>query len=784
MRLLAWFLSTAAAAAAATTFNYRDVGFDSGGWVTGLYLHEPTGIVYQRTDVGGAYRSDDGGRNWEWLSGNFESADYAWSTQGLAVNQSDPAGQTVLTSVGNGAPAPSSGVYKSTDGGRTWVKKLGGVAANSNCFTRHASPVLAIDEGRPSRVWAAMQQGLWRSDDGGETFAPVEAFNAAPFYPAGSDGCDHGQCATMALVSLVPPGAGGVVAPALAAHVLVGAHIMGLAFSADDGATWQQLSVSAGTLPTAINITTPWRVHRMPNGTAFVAADVTRGGPDGTTGGVWRVDAPSLAAWANPASWVWTDITPQPAAAWGFWGLVDTPLGFDGGLLVVAASAPDTIFTSTDGGASWRQRNSTVGYAQPCWQPAPGQSQLLPFGRNNIVISSRNPGVWLLSTGFGVASSTDEGDTWGWSSAGLGEVVTFRCHSHPTRANYTFCGAGDLTGFIITDGGVSSKALAVFAHEPTRWAVDFAHGAVWDSLDASSPGLSFPGGFQLGAALGQWITWPDPAASPTSMRWVAGVNSSGALHGLSLQWVAVLQSGDDPLDVLLLTSNGDYSGTFSEWNSSMPLAAYTGGLVRSRDGGATWAHVAAQPPSGFAGTVWYDVNQLALDGGDADARYWALAGVGLHVSHDRGETWGAPLPLCAGAGFAANVVADPAAAARGESGVWLLGAGACFGASALRHSRDLGQTWTEYGNFTVPFLAPVAAHASGRLAIVAFAAGDTTSHVHVSLDGALTWTPVDLAERGHYLGPGVSGLEWDAVDKTVLYISTNGHSVVVVKFDE
>lgn len=768
------------------SFSYRDVGFDSGGWVTGLYVHDETGLVYQRTDVGGAYRSDDGGRSWEWLSGNFESADYAWSTQGLAVNQSDPTGLTVLTSIGNGAPAPSSGVYKTVDGGRTWVRKLGGVAANSNCFTRHASPVLAIDAARPSRAWAAMQQGLWRSDDGGETWVAVEAFNASPFYPTGSNGCEHGQCATMALVSLVPPDSSGAVEPALAAHVLVGAHIMGLAFSSDDGASWQQLSVAAGTLPAAINITTPWRVHRMPNGTAFVAADVTRGGPAGTTGGVWRVDAPSLASWADPTQWVWVDITPRPQAAWGFWGLVDTPLGFDGGMLVAAASAPDTIFTSTDGGASWRQRNSTVAYAPPCWQPSAGQSQLLPFGRNNIVISSLNPGVWLLSTGFGVASSTDEGDTWGWSSRGLGEVVTFRCHSHPTRSNYTFCGAADLTGFIITDAGASSTALAVFAHEPTRWAVDFAHGVVWDGFDADAAGLSFPGGFQLGLSLGQWISWPDPSATPTSMRWFAGVNSSGVLGGLSLQWVGVLQSADDPLDVLLLTSNGDYSGTFSEWNASMPLAAYSGGIVRSRDGGVSWAHVAQQPLRGYVGTVYYDVSQLALDGSDASVRYWALAGAGLYVSHDRGETWGAPLPLCNGAAFSANVVADPTAPARNESGgVWLLGAGTCFGSSALLHSRDFGQTWTARGgNFSVPYLAPIAVHASGRLAIVAVADGDATPHVHVSLDGAMTWVPVDLAERGRYLAPGVSGLEWDAVDKTVLYVSTNGHSVVVVKLDE
>ena len=70
------------------------------------------------------------------------------------------------------------------------------------------------------------------------------------------------------------------------------------------------------------------------------------------------------------------------------------------------------------------------------------------------------------------------------------------------------------------------------------------------------------------------------------------------------------------------------------------------------------------------------------------------------------------------------------------------------------------------------------------IALVATNNNDPTSHVWVSFDRGITWTAVDLAERGHYLAPGVSGLEWDAVDSSVLYISCNGHSVVVVKFDE
>ena len=56
--------STARAASATTAapplplrdlqYAHRPVGFDGGGWVTGLVAHAATGIVYARTDVGSA----------------------------------------------------------------------------------------------------------------------------------------------------------------------------------------------------------------------------------------------------------------------------------------------------------------------------------------------------------------------------------------------------------------------------------------------------------------------------------------------------------------------------------------------------------------------------------------------------------------------------------------------------------------------------------------------------------------------------------------------------------
>ena len=157
-----------------------------------------------RTDVGGVYRSSDGGETWDWLSGY--TAGLPWSTQGLAVNQSDPSGLTVIIGVGTDHATNMTGVWKSTNGGTSWTHVLGNVYFNGNGNSRQAAPCLAIDEARPWRVWAAAQEGLWLSTDGGDSWAPVTTFNEvcarAPAAPTMS-GPTHTPMACCAALRLV-----------------------------------------------------------------------------------------------------------------------------------------------------------------------------------------------------------------------------------------------------------------------------------------------------------------------------------------------------------------------------------------------------------------------------------------------------------------------------------------------------------------------------------------------------------------------------------------------------
>lgn len=131
----------------------------------------------------------------------------------------------------------------------------------------------------------------------------------------------------------------------------------------------------------------------------------------------------------------------------------------------------------------------------------------------------------------------------------------------------------------------------------------------------------------------------------------------------------------------------------------------------------------------------------------------------------------------------------------GKGSVWAVVNTDAYGpgpGQALQHTKDYGVTFVPIGNFTVlnsnsnegwPYPV-IASHAAGRVALVAMGPGDVVPHIWASLDSGATWTLVDDSAAGQYITPGVVGLEWDARDPSVLYISTNGRSIVTVRFSQ
>jgi photosystem II stability/assembly factor-like uncharacterized protein len=201
-------------------------------------LYIGTGQVTSRWDIAaghGVYRSGDGGKTWE--------------PRGLAASRHigrlwiDPRNADVVLVAAQGhffGPNPERGVFRSTDGGRSWQKVLF-VDENSGATD------LAADPAAPDTVYASTWQvryypwlsyftpnvgpgsGIYKSIDGGRTWTRLTG-HGLPTEPMGRIGL------------AVAPGSRG-------ARVYASIHTagpgVGLYRSDDGGATWQRVNADA-----------------------------------------------------------------------------------------------------------------------------------------------------------------------------------------------------------------------------------------------------------------------------------------------------------------------------------------------------------------------------------------------------------------------------------------------------------------------------------------------------------------------------------------------------------
>lgn len=154
--------------------EFRLVGPFRGGRATAVAGVVQDPMTYYMGATGGVWKTDDAGDSWYNVSdGFFNTA----SVGAITVSESDP--NVVYVGMGE-APvrgvmtSHGDGVYKSTDGGKTW-KHIGLER------TRHISKIvvhpqnsdLVIVGAQGSPYGATEDRGIYRSEDGGETWTKV-----------------------------------------------------------------------------------------------------------------------------------------------------------------------------------------------------------------------------------------------------------------------------------------------------------------------------------------------------------------------------------------------------------------------------------------------------------------------------------------------------------------------------------------------------------------------------------------------------------------------------------
>ncbi|HYH46653.1 MAG TPA: hypothetical protein VEG34_13290 [Thermoanaerobaculia bacterium] len=182
-----------------------------GGTITALAVAPSARrTLYAGTAEGVVFRSEDAGANWAYAGGVLPEAQVA----DLDVDPHSPA--TVYAAICLSQiepPFEDGGLFKTTDGGRTWRPlDLG--------LTFCTILEVAVDPFEPSTLFAATLEGLLRSDDAGATW------QRSPGFP--SDPLDD----TVTAVAFEPAMPGTLYA----IHRQLGLHK-----SVDGGATWTAL---------------------------------------------------------------------------------------------------------------------------------------------------------------------------------------------------------------------------------------------------------------------------------------------------------------------------------------------------------------------------------------------------------------------------------------------------------------------------------------------------------------------------------------------------------------
>jgi photosystem II stability/assembly factor-like uncharacterized protein len=303
------------------------------------------------------YRSLDGGASWVRSDTGLGNA----PALGLAVSSADPG--TVYTATAPGwptDPAGPSGVFRSVDGGDTWVQTTDVVGAT----------VMAVDS-TGTTVAIGDPAGVLRSLDGGVTWFPasqgmletsvtavaVDPTNAAVSYAStgSKEGLfksnDGGRSWTFTGTGLKQPVVSLAVAPSDPSVIYAGAGNfdwygyyaqVGVYRSTDGGASWLPVNIGIDDVQVdalAVDPTDPNVVYAA--GEYFC--------DECNDGGVWKsVDGGAT----------WVELSVEHSA---FPAIAMSPTSPN--VLYAAASTYGTVYRTVDGGATWSRISNGLGSA-------------------------------------------------------------------------------------------------------------------------------------------------------------------------------------------------------------------------------------------------------------------------------------------------------------------------------------------------------------------------------------------------------------------------------------
>ncbi len=443
----------------AEPYIWSNVCFEGGGFVTGIITSKTRpGLIYARTDVGGAYRWDPDAGRWipllDWVS---QTDVGLLGIESIAIDPQNPRRVYILC----GTSYFSNGktmILRSSDYGATFdtVNVTSLWQAHGNGEGRQSGEKLAVDPQNSAIIFCGSRtKGLFKSSDSGKTWRAVP--NTAAF--SGSS-----VTSDIGISFVIFDPSGGKTTEGGTRTIYVGAAKTSgnLYVSNDGGATFSAVAGAPSGLM-------PMRAA-LAGGSILITFSNSVGPANVSTGAVWKY---------TTASGTWTNITPKKGSVYygsggqgyssGFGGISVDPTDTNHLVLTTVScysaqyrwpnkktNAGDFIFESTDGGAAWRN-------LFPEWvTPTGANANVDPNGNawidgtaihwaGCIEFDPSDPKQVWVTSGNGVFRTDDitaAAPVWKFQSRGLEETVPLDAVSVPGGPLVTAIGDYDGARYI------------------------------------------------------------------------------------------------------------------------------------------------------------------------------------------------------------------------------------------------------------------------------------------------------------------------------------------------